>query len=49
MIFLVAHDRHSSAKGSYHIALGNRVFGIIGSLGVNVRLEGEQKLFDGGL
>src|SRR6266446_7416773 len=46
MIFWIANDRHSSAEGSYHIALRNRVFGVIGAFGMNMGLEREQQLFD---
>src|ERR1700687_2382629 len=46
MILWIAHDRHLSAKGSYHITLRNRLFGVVSALGMNVRLEGEQEFRD---
>src|SRR5882724_1487489 len=47
MILWIANDRHSSAKGSYHITLWNRLFGVVSALGMNIRLDGEQQFRNG--
>ena len=39
MVFRIPRDRHSSAVRSYHIALRDRVLGVVSALRVNVRLE----------
>jgi len=37
MIFRIANDFYAASVGENHIALGNRIHGVVGSLGLNVR------------
>ncbi len=49
MVFRVSDDLDAAAEGSYHIALGHRLFGVVGAFGVDVRAEREQEFGDGRL
>src|SRR5215213_7473279 len=43
MVFRVSDYLDAAAVGSYHIALGHRLLGVVSPLGVNVGPEREQK------
>src|SRR5215213_10050579 len=49
MVFRVSDDLDAAAEGSYHIAFGHRVFGVVGAFRVDVGAEGEQEFGDGRL
>ena len=49
MILRVADDHHATAIGSYHIALGNGLLGVVRAFGVDVWTNGAKQCFDGRL
>ena len=49
MLLRVADDADAPAVGSYHVAFGHALLGVVRPLGVDFGADGEQKLGDGRL
>src|SRR5688572_18448897 len=46
MVLRIADNCHATAVGSYHGALRNRLFGVVGAFRMNVGLQSQQELLD---
>ena len=46
MVLRVADDRHAAPDRAHHVALGNRLGGVVRALAVHVRPDAEQQRLD---